>query len=191
MSLPAGKEKHHDSRSQRLKHQLATVNEASLASAKFLPLLFCTSFTLLFHYCSDINRGWPQRPAEERHTHSGDWQWLTMSRRFRTCCKSVLYSEGKQKQTWQTASCDKSSLLDYFKWQNSNIEHQHVWLTLSHLALFCGFTDYFLHDRDNDNNSLGKWSHSESKNMFVVLVFSVLNLVSLPAPFNSSNLPTL
>lgn len=45
MSVPAGKEKHHDSHSQRLKHQLATVNEASLASVKFLPL-----FLSLFHF---------------------------------------------------------------------------------------------------------------------------------------------
>lgn len=30
--LSAGTEKHHDSRSQRLKHQLATVNGASLGS---------------------------------------------------------------------------------------------------------------------------------------------------------------
>lgn len=44
MSLPAGKEKHHDSHSQRLKHQLAAVNEASLAS-KFLPLSPSLSFT--------------------------------------------------------------------------------------------------------------------------------------------------
>lgn len=59
-TLPAGKEKYHDSRSQRLKHQLATVNEASLASAEFLALslsLSLPSITLLFHYCSDINPG--------------------------------------------------------------------------------------------------------------------------------------
>lgn len=47
MSLPAGKEKHHDSRSQRLKHQLATVNEASLASDKLLPLFFSLSLSHL------------------------------------------------------------------------------------------------------------------------------------------------
>lgn len=58
MSLPAGKERHHDNHSQRLKHQLATVNEGSLASTKFLSLFLSLSpFTLLFHYCSDINPG--------------------------------------------------------------------------------------------------------------------------------------
>ena len=43
MSLPAGREKHRDSRSQRLKHQLATVNEASLASTKALPSFSLTT----------------------------------------------------------------------------------------------------------------------------------------------------
>lgn len=60
MSFPTGKEKHHDSRSQRLKHQLATVNEASLASAKSPPPFFSHSFAptfflsqLLYYYCTD------------------------------------------------------------------------------------------------------------------------------------------
>lgn len=58
MSLPASKEKQHDSRSQRLKHQLATVNEASIASAKFHSLfLSLFHFIPSHHYCSEINPG--------------------------------------------------------------------------------------------------------------------------------------
>lgn len=76
MSLPAGKEKHHDSRSQRLKHQLATVNEASLASAKFPPLFCSHSFAptsfLHSHFTitAQINPEWPQTPVKEKaHFH--------------------------------------------------------------------------------------------------------------------------
>lgn len=48
LSLLAGKEKHHDNRSQRLKHQLAAANEASLASAIFPTIsLSCSTFLFL------------------------------------------------------------------------------------------------------------------------------------------------
>lgn len=49
LSLPAGKERHHDNHSQRLKHQLAAANEGSLASTNFLAISpsLLSSFTLV------------------------------------------------------------------------------------------------------------------------------------------------
>lgn len=77
VSLPAGKERHHDNHSQRLKHQLATVNEGSLASTKclslFLSLFLHTSLPLLLRY-----QPWVTSKTSERQTYmemiGSDWQ---------------------------------------------------------------------------------------------------------------------
>lgn len=86
MSLPAGKEKHHDSRSQRLKHQLATVNEASLASSKFLLSLFLPLSLFHFlpsHFSLSLITAQTTTPATSLNSEirRGEWQWLTFSRK--------------------------------------------------------------------------------------------------------------
>lgn len=76
MSLPAGKEKHHDSRSRRFKHQLAAVDEGPLASTKFLPLfislLLHTSLSLLLRHQPSVTSKTSKRRTQ---MIGSDWQW--------------------------------------------------------------------------------------------------------------------
>lgn len=79
LSLLAGREKHHDNHSQRLKHQLAAANEASLASAIFPTIsLSCSPFfsSLFFSHLYQLRS---TSKIQIRQTvikrMCSDWQW--------------------------------------------------------------------------------------------------------------------
>lgn len=97
LSLLAGREKHHDNHSQRLKHQLAAANEASLASAIFPTIsLSCPSFfsSLLFSHlyqlCSTSKIQIRQTVIKRK---CSDWQWAASRQGL------VYFKIGKSQQT--------------------------------------------------------------------------------------------